>query len=244
VNVIRSIWVWANLLVSTPLLSAPAALLGIFRIRSPYYEWSLRTWSKWVLRVAGVRLRVEGIEHAAVGQPRIYVSNHQSWFDVFALAAGLPGHYRFVAKKELGRIPIFGRAWQAAGHISVDRGDRESARRSLEEAGKLIRSDRSGVILFVEGTRSRTGELQPFKKGAFMLALHTGVDIVPVAVCGSRRVLPKGGWIVRPGTITVRIGESIRTADYGFEKRDGLMKRARAEIERLMESQTAPGATV
>jgi 1-acyl-sn-glycerol-3-phosphate acyltransferase len=203
-------------------------------MRSRYYDWAARSWSRWMLFVSGVRVRVEGLENAPVDSPRIYISNHQSWFDVWALAAKLPGHYRFVAKKELARIPVFGQAWKAAGHICVDRGDRDSAIRSLEEAGNLMRSDGSAVVIFVEGTRSPTGNLLPFKKGAFMLALHTSVDLIPVGVAGSRAILPKGGFIVRRGTITVRIGEPIRVAEYGTDTRDAFMRRARVEIERLL----------
>ena len=193
-----------------------------------------------MLAISGVKVRVEGAENAPAGEARIFVSNHRSWFDVFALSASLPGRCRFVAKKELARIPVFGRAWQVAGHICVDRGDRQSAVRSLEEAGNLMRANRSGVIIFAEGTRSRTDEMLPFKKGAFMLALHTSVDIVPIGVSGSAEVLGKGGFLVRPSTITIRIGPPIHTADYGFENRDRLMKRTRAEIERLSGRATEP----
>jgi 1-acyl-sn-glycerol-3-phosphate acyltransferase len=239
-DIIRSIWVYLNLLVVTPLLSTPVIIFSLLRIKTRYYGWAAHGWAKWMLLVSGVKVRVEGMENAPAGQPRIFVSNHQSWYDVFALAARIPGQYRFVAKKELARIPIFGQAWKAAGHICVDRGDRESAVRSLEEAGKLIRSDGSAVVIFAEGTRSRDGRLQPFKKGAFMLALHTGVDITPVGITGSRQVQAKGSWIIRPGRITVRVGNPIAIKDYGFETRDLLIERARAEIERLMAPEKVP----
>jgi 1-acyl-sn-glycerol-3-phosphate acyltransferase len=233
--VIRSIWAWLNLFIATFSLSGIAVVAAYLRMPAKIFDWAGRTWSRWMLRVSGVRVRVEGLERVAAPAPRIFVSNHQSWFDVFALAARLPEPYRFVAKKELATIPVFGRAWKMAGHISIDRGDTGSAIRTLDEAGRLMRRDRSSVIIFAEGTRSPTGELRPFKKGAFMLALQTGVDIVPVGIRGSRAVLPKGGWRVTPGEIVVRIGEVIRTADYSFDTRDQLMKRVRVEIERLMQ---------
>lgn len=240
-----SAWVWMNLLVVTIALSTIAIVGGLMRFHG-VYDWAARSWSQWMLRVSAARVRIEGMEHAVADRARIFASNHQSWFDVFALAAYLPGPYRFVAKKELGQIPIFGHAWKAAGHISVDRGDRQSAIQTLNEAGARLRRDNGAVVIFPEGTRSPTGDLLPFKKGAFMLALHTGVDIVPVGITGSYAIHRKGSWIVRPGTIRVRIGARIPTAEYSPEMRDALVARVRSEIERLMRGDAAPspaGAT-
>jgi 1-acyl-sn-glycerol-3-phosphate acyltransferase len=234
---LRNIWVYLNMLTVTPVLSGLVVLFALLRIRTRYYGWAARGWAQWMLMVSGVRVHVEGFDELPPG-PHIFVSNHQSWYDVFALAAKIPGQYRFVAKKELTRIPIFGQAWQAAGHICVDRGDRESAVRSLEAAGRLIRSDGSAVVIFPEGTRSATGELQKFKKGAFMLAMHIGVDLVPIGIRGSRQVQRKGSWLIRPGTITVRVGRPIPTSEYGAN-REQLMERTREEIARLMEPMVA-----
>jgi 1-acyl-sn-glycerol-3-phosphate acyltransferase len=239
IDALFSVWVWLNLLVVTIVLSLSAILGGLLRFHG-VYDWAARTWSLWMLRVSGARVRIEGMEFAAADRARIFASNHQSWFDVFALAAYLPGPYRFVAKKELGQIPIFGHAWKAAGHISVDRGDRQSAIQTLNEAGARLRRDNGAVVIFPEGTRSPTGELLPFKKGAFMLALHTGVDILPVGISGSYAVHRKGSWIVRPGLIKVRIGPRIPTAEYTPEMRDALIARVRAEIERLMRGDATP----
>jgi len=236
--VIRSIWVWTNLFIATFSLSALAVVASFLRLPTRIYDWAATTWARWTLRVAGVRIRMEGLERVAEPAPRIFVSNHQSWFDVFALAGSLPEPYRFVAKQELAKIPVFGRAWRAAGHISIDRGDTGSAIRTLDEAGRLMRRDRSSVIIFAEGTRSPTGELRAFKKGAFMLALQTGVDIVPVGIRGSRAVLPKGAWRITPGEIVISIGDVIHTADYSFETRSELMKRTRHEVARLMQPAT------
>jgi 1-acyl-sn-glycerol-3-phosphate acyltransferase len=138
-----------------------------------------------------------------------------------------------VAKKELERIPFFGPSWKAAGHISVDRQDRASAIRSLERAGQVIREDHSSVIIFPEGTRSEDGTLLPFKKGAFMLAIQTGVDIIPTAVIGTRAILPKGAWRVRSGPITVRFGAPIRTTGYTEKNREALIHVVRERIEEL-----------
>ncbi|MGH7502558.1 MAG: lysophospholipid acyltransferase family protein [Longimicrobiales bacterium] len=241
---IRSVWVWVNLLVVTIVLSLVAIVSALLRIDGGIYDWCARSWSSWMLRISGVRVRMEGMENATADRPRIFASNHQSWFDVFALAANLPGPYRFVAKKELGQIPIFGHAWKAAGHIAVDRGDRQSAIQTLNEAGARLRRENGAVVIFPEGTRSPTGDLLPFKKGAFMLALHTGVDIIPVGISGSRAILPKGSWIVRPAEMVVRIGSSIPTSDYSTDTRDELIARVRREVERLVHGDTAPSSAV
>ncbi len=182
-----------------------------------------RRWAGSILKAANVRVVLEGVEHLRSDQPQILVSNHQSWFDVFTLAARLPVRYRFVAKKELGAIPVFGRAWQRCGHVSIDRGDREAAIEAMDQAWREVREDRLTMILFPEGTRSRDGRLQPFKKGAFVLAIQGQVPVVPVAIVGSRAVMAKGGKRVRPGTITVRIGKAIPTEGTTIRDRNRLL---------------------
>jgi 1-acyl-sn-glycerol-3-phosphate acyltransferase len=238
--VIRTVWAWLNGVVAT-LAIAPLILgAGLLRVRGPpFYDWAGRTWSRWNLRAGGARVTVEGLAHIDPGSPQVLVGNHQSWFDVFAVAAIVPKTYHFVAKKELEGIFIFGRAWKTAGHISIDRGDRASAIQSLDRAGAQLRRERSAVIVFAEGTRSPTDDLLPFKKGAFMLAIHTGVPIVPFAVAGSRRVFPKGSWRVRPGPIIVRFGPPIATAGLKTRDRDALIARVRDEVRRMRDEARA-----
>ncbi|HEY8469583.1 MAG TPA: lysophospholipid acyltransferase family protein [Longimicrobiales bacterium] len=234
---IRTLWVGINLVIVTAVLAMVVLIAALLRVRGHgVYDWAARTWAARVLRASGVELEVEGLENVRLDQPQIFASNHVSWYDVFALAVAIPKRYRFVAKKELGWIPLFGTAWKAAGHISVDRSDRAAAIRSLDEAGRLLKQDNSSVVIFPEGTRSRDGRLQPFKKGAFMLALHTGVDIVPVAVLGTRHILPKGAWRVRSGRIIVRFGEAVRVSNYSEATRDTLMADVRARIARMLEA--------
>lgn len=238
---IRTLWVSLHLIVATGILSTVVIFSGLFRVKGGVYQWAARTWSRWLLRVSGVHVRLEGLAHLDPARPHIVVSNHASWYDVFSLAAHIPNRYLFVAKKELARIPLFGAAWKAAGHISIDRSDTQSAIRSLRAAGQRVREENATVVIFPEGTRSPTGALLPFKKGAFMLAIHTGVDIVPTAVLGGRAVLPKDGWRIRPGTIIVRFGEPIATASYSERNRDELIGRVRGAIEALMHAPTNDG---
>lgn len=196
--------------------------------------YTARTWARRVLRVAGVRVVLENVDVIDPDRPQVLVCNHVSWFDVLALAAELPGPYRFVAKSELEKVPLFGPAWVACGHISIDRQDRTRAIESLAVARRQLEEDGPTVIVFPEGTRSPTGELRHFKKGAFVLAIQANVEVVPAAVLGSREVMAKGSWKIRTGrTITVRFGEPIPVDGLRMEDRDALTRRARDAVASL-----------
>jgi 1-acyl-sn-glycerol-3-phosphate acyltransferase len=181
-----------------------------------------RLWARVGLRLAGVRLKVSGREHLHAGEPVIYMSNHAGNFDILALFAGLPGQFRWLAKEELFRIPLFGLAMRRAGYIPLDRSDRKKALHSMTEAAKRIR-DGASVVIFPEGTRSADGTLQPFKKGGFLIALKAGVPVQPVAISGSFAVMPKSGYRIHGGPIEVRILPAIATAE-----------RASADTEKLL----------
>jgi 1-acyl-sn-glycerol-3-phosphate acyltransferase len=224
--VIRTVWVyfigfWATI------YHAGGVVLRTYLWRRNLHcacDRAARNWAKNILWAANVPVELEGVENLRTDEPQIVVSNHQSWFDVWALAAALPLRYRFVAKKELGDIPIFGKAWKSCGHVSVDRGNREAAIQSLDQAWKEIHEEKLTMVLFPEGTRSPDGRLKEFKKGAFVLAVQGQVPLVPVAVVGSREVMPKGSMRVRPGKITLRIGEPIETEGSTIRDRNRLLK--------------------
>jgi 1-acyl-sn-glycerol-3-phosphate acyltransferase len=239
--VIRSIWVLCVGLVLTPLF-ASWVVLSSWK-RSPrttcVCDKMARLWSRLLLKHGGIRVQLKGAEGVDWSQPAIVVANHQSWFDVFALLATLPGRARFVAKEELAKIPIFGRAWRVCDHISVDRSDRRRAIESLDRAAERVRSESLTMILFPEGTRSPDGRLHAFKKGAFVLALKTGVPIIPVGISGSRDVMPKGSFRVRSGEIRIRVGAPIEPGEMGHEGRGELLKRSRAAVLELMEGEDA-----
>ncbi len=192
-----------------------------------------RRWSRLLLRCSGVQVVLQNAEAIDPTRPQILVANHGSWFDVLALAAFLPGRYVFVAKRELEGVPLFGAAVRACGHIFIDRQDHTRAVESLEGARRALEETRPTIIMFPEGTRSATGELQPFKKGAFVLAIQTGVEVVPAAISGSRAVMRKHAWRIRPGTVRVRFGTPIPVGEYGLGQRDELTGRARAALLQL-----------
>ncbi|CAN5794722.1 lysophospholipid acyltransferase family protein [soil metagenome] len=240
---IRSVWVILNLIVVTIPLALVIIVASFFRnAPESIYDGIPRIWAGWMLRVSGVRVQAFGLAHIPMGSPVIFIANHASWFDVLALACVIPKRYRFVGKKELTRVPLWGRAWQAAGHIAIDRSDTQRAVESLDRAARLVREDRSSIIIFPEGTRSPDGQLQPFKKGAFMLALHTGIDIIPVALQGTRALLAKGSWRVRPGRIIVRFGSPIVAASHSVDTRDDLMAQVRTGIQSMLDA-PAPGTS-
>jgi len=243
-TLLRNLWIYAVSLVLTVFYAGRITLFSYIRPRrlEDYCDEAPRVWSKGILRTAGIDVRMDGMENIDPDRPQIVVANHSSWFDVFALAAYFPGVYHFVAKEELAHIPIFGRAWISCGHIRIDRGDRSSAIESLDRAAEKIRSDNATIIMFPEGTRSPTGELRRFKKGAFVLAIQAGVPIVPLAIEGSHDVMPKGSWLVRPGTIRIRIGEPIPVEGMTMKDRGVLLDRAWDRVAALKEEAAAAAA--
>jgi 1-acyl-sn-glycerol-3-phosphate acyltransferase len=193
------------------------------------YDQIPRDYARDLLRYNRVTARAVGLERVARLGPCVYASNHQSWFDIVALVDVLPGSLRFIAKKELGRVPLFGRAMRAAGHIEIDRKDLSSAVAAYQNAAREVQGGLSAVV-FAEGTRTRTGRLQPFKKGPFVLAIVAQVPLVPIYVQGGFEVLPKGSLRPRPGTITAHVGVPIPTTGLTYEDRDDLSARARAAM--------------
>ena len=131
-------------------------------------------------------------------------------------------------------MPIFGPAWQACGHIAIDRGNRQKAIESLAIARRKLEDERPTVIMFPEGTRSESGELMKFKKGAFLLAIQTGVELIPAGISGSREIMSRKSWLIRPGTVTVRFGTPIQVAGMGVDDRDALIGQARSAVQSLM----------
>lgn len=173
------------------------------------YFWSGRTWTKWALIVCRIKLSVKGMEHVDPYGNYILVSNHASGFDIPVLMNTFP-HVRIMFKKELSYIPFWGWALRWGHHIMVDRSKGTEAMKSLDRAAKAI-GEGGQVLLFAEGTRTRDGKLQPFKRGAFSLAAKSGIPIVPIAINGSFSILPKGSFDIRPSQIEVVVHAPIET---------------------------------
>ena len=229
---LRTAWVGTVVVLATVWYGSIAIGASLVGIRGGLYVWATRAWSRAIMRASGCSVEVAGTEHLLRNAPQIIVSNHTSWFDIFALASVLPVPFHFVAKKELENILLFGRAWKAAGHISLDRSNRQSAAASLRAAGEKIAREKSAVIIFPEGTRSRTGELQPFKKGAFVLATEGAVPVIPTTVTGSYEIMPPESWIVRPRTVSVSFGEPIAPGNSA----EDLLKTVRGRVGAMLEA--------
>jgi len=192
-----------------------------------------RVWVRWILATFSVRVDVAGLENVPTHAPIILMSNHQSLADIAAIVSTLPPSvkWRFVAKKDLVRVPIFGQALLASGHIIIDRGDREGAIASLHRAAEQIRAGTS-VIVFPEGTRSPDGHLRLFKSGPFHLAVEAQVPIIPVTVSGSQRITPKGELRVHSGRVKIVYGKPISTRGIPIAERKLLAARVRRAIAR------------
>jgi len=196
-----------------------ASLLGVKDRPNGIYQWGARGWARGVCVAAGLKVRIHGAEHVS-SDARIYISNHTSWFDIFALA-GYLRNATFIAKVELSRIFLFGRAARAIGIIFLERTNRKAAFESYKDAAKLVRTGKS-VIVCPEGTRGYDYRLRPFKKGPFVFAISAGVPIVPTIVHGVIEVQRKGNFRVRPGTANVHFLEPVATTGYTYEERDEL----------------------
>ncbi len=167
-----------------------------------------RAWARWLTRGIGCPVRLIGEGAIQPGQPYVFASNHTSMLDILALMSVLPQNFRWIAKQELFGIPFFGPAMARAGYIPIDRSNQREAMKSLIRASRRI-AEGVSVVVFPEGTRTPDGRLLPFKSGGFGLALNAKVPVVPLAILGARRALPKGSLLLSPGPITVMMGEPL-----------------------------------
>jgi 1-acyl-sn-glycerol-3-phosphate acyltransferase len=224
------------LLAGTIWYGGKVILASLFRARhgpDSVYEHSARSWARLLLDAAGVTVTSQGTEHVSRTEAQIIVANHQSWFDILAIFLVVPVEVRFVAKKELFAIPFFGTVLRALEHVRLDRTNLKQAITAYEVAARYIKERRLSVLVFPEGTRSRTGLLQPFKSGPFVLALEAGAPVVPAYVAGTFGILPKGSIRVRPHAVEVMFGEAIPTAGLTVENREALRDRVRAAVAEL-----------
>jgi 1-acyl-sn-glycerol-3-phosphate acyltransferase len=191
-------------------------------------------WSKSILWVCGIKVRVLGLENLEADVPRIYMVNHQSYFDIFTLLANLPVQFKFVLKEELMRVPFLGPAMRKAKYVGIERDDPRKAVKSMNEAADRFKEGAS-ILIFPEGTRSPDGQLQLFKPGGFHLALKIKGDIVPVSIVGTHRIVPKGSLRIQKGRATMVIGKPILTKDYSKKTMDELMEQVHEAMFRQMQ---------
>lgn len=191
-----------------------------------------RWWARLILFCSGVRVDAEADPGLQRAQSYVFLSNHQSYFDIPALLATIPAEARFAAKRGLFRIPFFGWALSAGGFIPIDRQNKSRARDAFQVAAGRLRRGGS-MLFFPEGTRSHDGRLGPFQRGGLLLAIKSGLPLVPVGIRGARAVMPRGRLRVSPGTITIRYGRPIDVTRYGVRRRKELMEEVRRQVARL-----------
>ena len=206
---LRHVLTWV-ICVPVTVVYSSAGLVASFLSSDGHLAHALaRSWARTLLRAGGVRVRVVGLDAAtAARESCVYVCNHQSALDIPAVMATLPGQLRFLAKASLFRIPFSGWYMTRVGYVPVDRRDPKRALRVLKRA-REAGAGGTAILVFPEGTRIAEGTLGPLKRGSFHVARDAGLDIGPVAVLSSGRLMPAGGWRVEPGTIEIRIGEPI-----------------------------------
>jgi 1-acyl-sn-glycerol-3-phosphate acyltransferase len=219
----------------TFLFAASALACTLVDTSGRLYALHARFWARLSLALAGVQVSLRGAELLPDG-PVIFMSNHQSNFDILSLLAAVPRRLNWIAKKELFHIPVFGSSMRRGGYIPLDRGDGRKALRSMDHAASIIRAGKS-VVMFPEGTRSRDRRLLPFKRGGFILARKAGVPVVPVTINGSGRINPANEIRLTPGTITIILHPPV-TVPTDIPKTDAealLMKQAHAAISSALE---------
>jgi len=217
------------------LLALPAGLLP------PRGDWVFamsKLWSWSLLGASGVRVRAHFRAPLVPEDGYIFLANHQSMFDIPLVIATVPVQLRFAAKRSLFRIPVFGWAIRAGGFIPVDRGDRQKARSTFSAAQERLGHGTS-VLLFPEGSRSLDGRIHPFQRGGFLLALKTGLPIVPVGIRGTLGRQPRGSYKIRGGAVEVFYGEPIDPSAYGIRGRRALEAEVRCRIEELAAAESS-----
>lgn len=220
--------------LSTALFSFYSIILFLLKAKDKHFHWMIRQWAKSILFFSGVRLNVIGKEQLSKGQSYIFVSNHSSLYDIPIMICALDYNLRIIYKKELQKVPIFGWGLSKTPYIPIEREDPRKAMESLDEALTAIRSGDS-VIVYPEGTRSRDGKIQAFKRGAFLLAARAGKPIVPITIIGSWEIKPPQGKIIRSRKVEFIIHPPILNQAFTKDSEKKLMEEIFAIIARPLQ---------
>ena len=230
------------LLITDPLIVLATIVYGTASLAVSFFDPARRrqnaverAWARALLAVSGLKIKVEGLEKITKDGSYVFVSNHLSYMDTPVALASIPVRFRFLAKRGLFQIPFLGWHLGRAGHIRVPREDARAAVKTMTLAAQVVREEGISLLIFPEGGRSRTGEMRDFKEGAAYIAIKAGVPLVPVALKGTREVLPFGSGVVKRGTVAMRIGDPIPTAQASPHDRVRLTEELRHRIVALLE---------
>ena len=226
---IRSTYIILWVVLSTIFWGTIAIIISFFTRTGNPVHLVARYWARGILFVSRVKVTVNGLANIDPSQSYVYMSNHQSNFDIPVLLAYLPVQFRWLAKAELFKIPLFGRAMRGAGYVKIDRFNQESAFESINEAARKMKNGVS-IMIFPEGTRSRDGNIRSFKKGGFVMAVDAGVPIVPVILLGTWTLMAKSSLKINTGDVSLNIKTPIATTDYTRDNKDDLIKSVRDVI--------------
>lgn len=230
INTVQGVFaaLWTALGILVALVVSAAA-----RTRRPGLFLARRVWAPGLLKAVFTGREVAGLANVDLSRPCFFAANHQSWIDIPVLFASLPVPLLFVAKRELGRVPFLGWFMKGMGMVLIDRADRRESVRSIETAAERLRQGWS-LLSFPEGTRTSDGRVQRFKTAAFAAAIQAGAAVVPIALEGADRILPRDSLKGRPGRVRVAIGEPIPTAGLDRDDRAELARRTQQAVETLL----------
>src|SRR5437588_1264377 len=218
-----------SLLITDPIIILATIVMGSISLLTSLFDSDgriqhqiSRVWSRMLLKVSGVKMKVQGLEKIDPHSTYVFVANHRSFMDIPVLLAYLPLQFRFLAKKGLFLIPFLGTHLRRAGHLAVVKDNPRASLKSMTDAARILRQPGMSVMLFPEGGRSKDGELQNFIEGAAYIAVKAGVPVIPIAMTGTREVLPMGSLQIMSGIVELRIGEPIPTAKLTMKDRNNL----------------------
>ena len=229
----RTTWAVIVAIAVTIPLAMTVMIIALLSSSSPWIDSVIRLWARLMLWGAGIRIRGDGVERIDPARRYILIANHHSYFDIPCIFAAIPQPIRFMAKKSLFSIPIFGWAIGRAGFIPIDRKNRRTAVKSFDLAVDRIRKGNT-IVIFPEEGRSHEPAMRPFQRGAFLLAIRSELPILPLAIDGTYEAFKVGARRITPGVVTVRVGTPIETVGLGVRAKDTLLDQSRAQIEALL----------
>ena len=217
---------WIVIVILSIILGTIAIILGIFDKSGNKSHKVAALWSRLICRWNGIKVEITGTENILVNQPQIFIANHQSYYDIFALAGYLAVQLRWVSKAVLFRIPFMGWGMSAAGYIPVERNNRKQSYQAFLNTLEAIKAG-SSIVVFPEGTRSEDGSIGAFKKGSQLLAQRAKVPMVPVTIVGTRDIIRKGSMLFHPGTVRIIISPCIALEEKDAKKGDEILQEIR-----------------